>query len=57
MGGVRLLSRAALGRSLLRRPKLRFCPFGLAICRAAAKRCSSKPCTVGARQIAREAGA
>jgi hypothetical protein len=55
MSGVRLVLRAALGRSLLRR--LLFCFFGLAICRAAAKRCSSKPCTVGARQIAREAGA
>jgi hypothetical protein len=57
MGDVRLLSGVALGRSLLRRPKLLFCFFGLVLCRAAAKRCSSKPCTVGARQIAREAGA
>jgi hypothetical protein len=57
MGGVRLLWRAALGRSRLRRLKLLFCFFGLALCRAAAKRASSKPCTVGSRQIAREAGA
>jgi hypothetical protein len=57
MGDVRLLSRVALGRSLLRRPKLLFCPFGLAICWASPKRCSSKPCTVGTRQIARKASA
>jgi len=57
MGDVRLLLRAALGPCRLRRPKLLFCPFGLAVCGAAAKRASSKPCTVGAREIAREAGA
>jgi hypothetical protein len=57
MSGVRLVLRAALGRSLLHRLKMLFCFFGLTFCRAAAKRASSKPCTVGARQIAREAGA
>jgi hypothetical protein len=57
MGSVRLLLRAALGRSLLRRLKLLFRFFGLALQRAVAKRASSKPCTVGARQIAREASA
>jgi hypothetical protein len=55
MGDVRLVSRVNFGLCRLRR--LRFCFFGLALYRAAAKRASSKPCTVGARQIAREAGA
>jgi len=54
MREVRLLFRAAPGPC---RPTLRFCCFGLANCRATAKRASAKPCTVGAREIARKAGA